>query len=129
MGYYTRADLPYYYALADGFTLCDNYFCSVMGPTDPNRLYTMAASLDPDGKNGGPILQTVVTNRSALYGRLTYTTMPEQLQARGIFWKVYSSPDKHSRRDSVGQCALLFQEFPGSWIGAASKRICPTVSR
>src|SRR6201997_1615733 len=94
MGYYTRADLPYYYALADGFTICDNYFCSVMGPTDPNRLYTVAASLDPDGKDGGPILQTIVTNRSAMYGRLTYTTMPEQLQARGISWKVYSSPDE-----------------------------------
>jgi phospholipase C len=65
-----------------------------MGPTDPNRLYTMAASLDPDGKNGGPILQTIITNRTNLYGRLTYTTMPEQLQARGISWKVYSSPDE-----------------------------------
>ena len=94
MGYYTRTDLPYYYALADGFTICDNYFCSVMGPTDPNRLYTMAASLDPDGKNGGPIVQTIITNRGAVYGRLTYTTMPEQLQARGISWKVYSSPDE-----------------------------------
>ena len=95
MGYYNRADLPFYYALADAFTICDNYFCSVMGPTDPNRLYTMAASIDPDGKNGGPILQTVVTNRSALYGRLTYTTMPEQLEARGVSWKVYSSPDEN----------------------------------
>src|SRR6202051_3793404 len=93
MGYYTRADIPYYYAVADAFTICDNYFCSVMGPTDPNRLYTMAASIDPDGKNGGPILQTIVTNRAAIYGRLTYTTMPEQLQARGISWKVYSTPD------------------------------------
>jgi phospholipase C len=95
MGYYTRADLPYYYALADAFTICDNYFCSVMGPTDPNRLYTMAASIDPDGKNGGPILQTIVTNRTSVYGRLTYTTMPEQLQARAISWKVYSSPDEN----------------------------------
>jgi phospholipase C len=94
MGYYTRADLPYYYALADAFTICDNFFCSVMGPTDPNRLYTMAASIDPDGTNGGPILQTVVTNRASIYGRLTYTTMPEQLQARGISWRVYSSPDE-----------------------------------
>src|ERR1700692_3528000 len=94
MGYYTRADIPYYYGLADAFTLCDNYFCSVIGPTDPNRLYTLAASLDPDGKNGGPILQTIVTNRSSFYGRLTYTTMPEQLQARGMSWKVYSSPDE-----------------------------------
>jgi phospholipase C len=94
MGYYTRADLPYYYALADAFTICDNYFCSVMGPTDPNRLYTMAASLDPNGTNGGPVLQTIVTNRAAMQGKLTFTTMPEQLQARGISWKVYSSPDQ-----------------------------------
>jgi phospholipase C len=55
----------------------------------------MAASLDPDGKNGGPVLQTIIANRSAFDGRLTYTTMPEQLQARGISWKVYSSPDEN----------------------------------
>src|ERR1700732_5052787 len=95
MGYYNRADLPYYYALADAFTICDNYFCSVIGPTDPNRLYSMAASLDPDGLNGGPVLQTIVTNRGAFYGKLTYTTMPEQLQTRGISWKGYSSPDEN----------------------------------
>ena len=93
MGYYTRADLPFYYAVADAFTICDNYFCSVIGPTDPNRLYTMAASIDPDGKNGGPLLQSLVGNRSSFLGHLTYTTMPEQLEARGISWKVYSSPD------------------------------------
>src|SRR5207253_8740127 len=91
--YYTRADIPFYYAVADAFTICDNYFCSVLGPTDPNRLYTMAASIDPAGQNGGPILQTIITNRSSFNGRLTYTTMPEQLEARGISWKVYSSPD------------------------------------
>ena len=65
-----------------------------MGPTDPNRLYAMAASLDPNGTNGGPILQTITTNRAAMQGKLTFTTMPEQLQARGISWKVYSSPDQ-----------------------------------
>jgi len=65
MGYYTRADIPFYYAVADAFTICDNYFCSVLGPTDPNRLYTMAASIDPAGQNGGPILQTIIANRSA----------------------------------------------------------------
>jgi phospholipase C len=93
MGYYTRGDLPFYYALADAFTICDNYFCSVIGPTDPNRLYSMAASVDPDGRYGGPLLETLTTNRQTFFGRLTYTTMPEQLQARGITWKVYSSPD------------------------------------
>src|SRR3984893_1961764 len=90
MGYYNRLDIPYYYAIADGFTICDNYFCSVIGPTDPNRLYTVAASIDPDGKNGGPLLQTLGLNRSSFFGKLTYTTMPEQLQARGISWKGYT---------------------------------------
>src|SRR6201997_68083 len=32
MGYYTRKDLSFYYALADAFTICDCYFCSVIGP-------------------------------------------------------------------------------------------------
>ena len=112
MGYYTRADLPYYYALADAFTICDNYFCPVLGPTDPNRLYAMAASLDPDGKNGGPVLQTIIANRSAFYGRLTYTTMPEQLQARGISWKVYSSPDVNILSGILSDNVLsYFQNF------------------
>src|SRR5467141_4119130 len=74
MGYYTRPDLPYYYALADAFTICDNYFCSVIGPTDPNRLYSMAASVDPDGRYGGPLLETLTTNRQTFFGRMTDTT-------------------------------------------------------
>jgi phospholipase C len=92
MGYYTRKDLQFYYALADAFTICDHYFCSVIGPTDPNRLYTMSAWLDPAGTQGGPILSTSST-RVERFGTLRWTTMPEQLQARGISWKVYGSPD------------------------------------
>src|SRR3981189_2562170 len=80
MGYYTRADLPFYYAVADAFTLCARLFSPVMGPTDPNRLYTMAASIDPAGQNGGPILQTL-SNRSSFFGKPTYTNMPEHLLA------------------------------------------------
>ncbi len=39
MGYYTRADLPVHYTLADHFCVPDRYFCSVMSSTWPNRLY------------------------------------------------------------------------------------------
>jgi phospholipase C len=92
MGYYTRQDLSFYYALADAFTLCDHYFCSVIGPTDPNRLYTVSANLDPAGQAGGPILSTSAT-RLERFGKLSWTTMPEQLQSRGVSWKVYGSPD------------------------------------
>jgi phospholipase C len=92
MGYYTRADLEFYYAVADAFTICDHYHCSVIGPTDPNRLYTMSASLGADGSSGGPILSTSST-RVERFGKLSWTTMPEQLEARGVSWKVYSTPD------------------------------------
>ena len=36
---YTRDDIPFQYALAEAFTICDDYHCSVLGPTWPNRLY------------------------------------------------------------------------------------------
>jgi phospholipase C len=93
MGYYTREDLPFFHALADNFTICDHYHCSVIGPTDPNRLYSMSASIDAAGKNGGPALTTLVTNREQQYGKFTWPTYPEQLQAAGISWKVYGTPD------------------------------------
>jgi phospholipase C len=145
MGYYTRADLPFYYSVADAFTICDNYFCSVMGPTDPNRLYTMAASIDPDGKNGGPLIQTLVGNRSSFYGRLTYTTMPEQLEARGISWKVYTSPDENLLggilsdnvlpyfRNFQDPSSVLYQkafgpQFPGDFLSDLASGNLPQVS-
>ena len=54
MGYYRQSDcLAFYRALADAFTICDGYHCSVIGPTDPNRLYSMSATIDPDGDDGG----------------------------------------------------------------------------
>jgi phospholipase C len=111
MGYYNRPDLPVLYSLADAFTICDNFFCSVMGPTDPNRLYTMAASIDPDGKNGGPLLQSLRFNRQSFFGKLTYTTMPEQLQARGITWKVYSPPDAQVSAALSDNLLLYFKNF------------------
>jgi phospholipase C len=92
MGYYTRSDLPFYHALADAFTICDNYFGSVIGPTNPNRLYAISATIDPDGKRGGPVLTTEgLVSKAKKAGTLHWTTYPEQLQARGISWKVYAS--------------------------------------
>lgn len=88
MGYYTREDLPYYYALADAFTLCDGYHCSVMGPTHPNRLMQMSGTIDPAGKAGGPV---VITNGkpSALFS-VHWDTMPEALEDAGVSWKYYN---------------------------------------
>ncbi len=88
MGYYRRADLPFYYALADAFTICDNYHCSVLGPTHPNRLVSLSGTLDPAGHAGGPVL---ITNQSpdAVYS-VGWDTMPEVLEDAGVSWKVYN---------------------------------------
>jgi len=56
MGYYNRRDLPFYYALADAFTVCDAYHCSVLGPSYPNQAYAISATIDPDGRHGGPLV-------------------------------------------------------------------------
>jgi len=86
MGYHTRADLPFYYTLADAFTICDAYHCSVLGPTYPNRLYSMTGTIDPGGMRGGPVL-----NNDAAKGGHTYAweTYPERLERAGISWQVY----------------------------------------
>ncbi len=94
MGYYTSADLPFYYALAKNFTVCDRYFCSVLGPTHPNRMLQMTGTLDPAGVAGGPILITNgnILSKTNLAPEFTcsWTTMPEVLQDAGVSWKVYN---------------------------------------
>ena len=101
MGYYTRSQLGFYYSLADAFTICDGYHCSVIGPTDPNRLMSMSASLDPAGAKGGPLLETLVGTRNDFKGKFTWTTMPERLQSQGVSWKVYTDPTGGAVLDNV----------------------------
>src|ERR1700722_19449070 len=91
MGYFTRSELAFDYALADAFTICDGYHCSVLGPTDPNRLMAMSASIDPSGGHGGPVI-TTASNRVGMTGKLSWKTMPEALLAAGVSWKVYNDP-------------------------------------
>jgi len=92
MGYYTRDDLAYYYAVADEFTICDNYHCSVMGSTTSNRLYAMTGMLDPDGKYGGPVTSTQDFAPGGQYDE-GWVTFPEVLNAAGVSWKSYSEMD------------------------------------
>ena len=138
MGYYTRSDLQFYYALADAFTICDRYFCSVIGPTDPNRLYAMSGTLDPGGQAGGPILSTSGT-RVERFGQLSWTTMPEQLRAGGITWKVYGDPDgnygdnvlpyfRQYQTDPVLAANALVPTFPGDFEADVQAGTLPQVS-
>jgi phospholipase C len=90
MGYYTRQDLAFYYSLADAFTICDGYHCSVMAETHPNRLHALSGTLDPAGRAGGPVIFT--NGASSAMGSASWPTMPEALEDAGISWKVYNAP-------------------------------------
>lgn len=46
LGYYVESDLPFFGALARNFTVLDRYFCSMAGPTNPNRMFLHAAATD-----------------------------------------------------------------------------------
>jgi phospholipase C len=82
MAYLNRRDIPFHYALADTFTICDAYHCSFMGSTDPNRYYMWTGYTGNDGKGGGPVLG----NDEAGYD---WTTYPERLERAGVSWKIY----------------------------------------
>jgi phospholipase C len=88
MGYYNRSDLPFYYALADNFTLCDAYHASILGPTHPNRMMANTGTIDPAGIAGGPITDTNSTPDNVW--NCTWTTMQEVLEEAGVSWKVYN---------------------------------------
>ncbi len=118
MGYYTRADIPFHYALADAFTICDNYFCSTPTQTHPNRMYLMTGTVDASGKGGGPLLDNAdYVNRQFENGTLppfTWTTYPERLQAAGISWQVYQqgiSPDKEYDGNFGLNVLMNFRQF------------------
>jgi hypothetical protein len=105
MTYHTREDLPYQYALADAFTVCDNYHCSLLGPTDPNRYHMWTGWVGNDGQAGGP----VITNAEAGYD---WSTCPERLERNGISWKVYQ--DVAVGLDAAGYWGWTSDAFIGN---------------
>jgi phospholipase C len=89
MGYYERDDIPFHFALAESFTVCDAYHCSLLGPTWPNRLYHWTGTIDPAGRNGGPVTSNVIP------APFRWTTYPERLTEAGVSWHVYQEQDDY----------------------------------
>jgi phospholipase C len=89
MGYFTDVDIPFQRALADAFTICDAYHCSIQGPTTPNRLYHWTGTIDPAGVAGGP----ATANPPDYQPVYNWTTYPERLQQAGISWQVYANDE------------------------------------
>ncbi|MFF7178553.1 phosphocholine-specific phospholipase C [Streptomyces sp. NPDC008121] len=106
MAYLTRDDIPFHYALADAFTVCDAYHCSFIGATDPNRYYLWTGYTGNDRTGGGPVLG----NDELGYG---WTTYPERLERAGVSWKIYQ--DIGDGLDAAGHWGWIDDAYRGNY--------------
>ena len=107
MGYLTRSDIPFHYALADAYTICDAYHCSILSATGPNRTYLWSGMIDPGGAAGGPAYD------GGSESGLGWQTYAEALQNAGVSWKVYQVAG-----DNFGDNALAyFKQFANAASG------------
>ena len=106
MAYLKRDDIPFHYALADAFTVCDDYHCSFIGATDPNRYYMLTGHVGNDGKGGGPVLG----NQELGYD---WTTYAERLEQAGVSWKVYQ--DIGDGLDAAGKWGWIKDAYRGNY--------------
>jgi phospholipase C len=121
MGHLTRADIPFHYALADAFTICDHYFCSVMGPTNPNRLYLWSGTIDAEGRAGGPVTDNGTTG-------FRWTTYPERLEAAGVDWKIYQNAADNYDDNALAWFATFQRAMPGSPLFDRGMASVPSVT-
>ncbi|MFE9427661.1 phosphocholine-specific phospholipase C [Kitasatospora sp. NPDC006697] len=109
LGYLQRGDIPFHYALADNWTICDAYHCSVLSATGPNRTYHWSGMIDPSGTAGGPAYD------GGDESGLRWQTYAEALEAAGVSWKVYQKAS-----DNFGDNALAyFSQFANAPAGSA----------
>jgi phospholipase C len=124
MGHFTRDDLPFHYALADAFTICDAYYCSLFGPTSPNRMFLFTGTSGLSAGYDGPLAvrnsllelnETADASRDqSAFPGFAWRTYAERLQAAGVSWKVYQEYDNY------GDNALAyFAAFRGAQANAA----------
>jgi len=88
MGYYNREDIPFYYALADSFTVCDQHFSSSLTGTSPNRLFFFSGTVREEQNEKS---KAHVWNDEIDHKDVHWTTFPERLEELGISWKAYQN--------------------------------------
>ncbi|GAB3018518.1 phospholipase C, phosphocholine-specific [Niabella terrae] len=135
MAYYTREEIPFQYAMAESFTICDAHFCSVATGTDPNRIvFFSGANFDPDKRAAGINCtdrdSEPVNLRCWIKGGLPepgyqyqgdafrWATLPDLLERAGLGWRIYQDPNDNWTGAMHG--CLAFDSFrkakPGSAI-------------
>lgn len=129
MGYYTRTDLPYYYALAETFAIGDRQFSALLGPTLPNRMYLMAAT------SFGHLQTDFIDNTPpspAGYKPISPTIF-DLLDRHRVPWSEYFEPGNHMTpprpygRLFRNPASANFRPLGNFFTDAAADRLAPVV--
>ncbi|WP_330925611.1 phosphocholine-specific phospholipase C [Candidatus Sororendozoicomonas aggregata] len=103
MAYYTETELPFQFALANAFTVCDEYYCSFQGGTTPNRIFHWTGVNHHDYDPNPPAINNDFDYLGPSSKGYTWTTYPERLERAGIRWKVYQNlPDNFGDNPLAG---------------------------
>lgn len=105
MSYYQQAELPFQYALANAFTVCDGYHCSMHTGTNSNRMFLWTGTNGPGGAGVASLNNEWDGISPTDTGSVGYqwATTPERLQAAGVSWIVYENmPDNYGDNALVG---------------------------
>lgn len=105
MAYFTADDMPFQYAMARAFTVCDAYHCSFTGGTNTNRLFVWTGTNDGLGRGNGPALGNTYNKLTGgdPARAYTWTTYPERLEAAGVSWRIYQNmADNYSLNPTAG---------------------------
>jgi len=89
LGFYNREDIPFYYALADAFTICDQNFCSTLTGTTPNRLHLWTGTIR--GQKESDSWAHVLNSDAGYSAEVEWPTFPERLEDLGVSWKIYQN--------------------------------------
>lgn len=123
LGHYTRADIPFYYAFADAFTVCDHAFCSSLTGTTPNRLYLWTGTTRRDSADVARLM-----NEDTVYEReAQWTTFPERLEDAGVSWRIYQNEVSIDSGLTGEEDAWLssFGDNPLEWFTQYNIRFAP----
>jgi phospholipase C len=114
LGHYNRRDIPFYYALADAFTVCDQAFCSSLTGTTANRLFLWSGAIRRDATDFPRVL-----NSDTVYEKeASWKTYPERLEDAGVSWKIYQNEITYDSGLSRQEDAWLssFGDNPLEWF-------------
>ncbi|MDR6528956.1 phospholipase C [Chryseobacterium rhizosphaerae] len=118
LGYYNREDLPFYYQLADAFTIFDQYFCSSLTGTTPNRLFHWSGSLreQQNGKVKANVYNDNIDYDKARQAK--WKSFPEILEEQNVSWRIYQNEISLPKGMSGEQEAWLsnFTDNPIEWF-------------